>query len=427
MIDRSDSLLQQVKVTFGRNATRFILLLGDLGSAAIIGWCVQKILPSMPATNHVFQIWFFAMVLMWLFTYDIDKNFRLDFYLTYTRVLKIACWAALGYLLFFVTTREFYSLRYLVLVTLLWIVVATTLRWLLGKFSPPLRGLAFDLLPEILKVQEKIVWQIASEPKKVNLSQFDFLLIDFTKQYSTAGQELLTHAHIAGLPILSLPQVIEHLTGKVSIEHFNDYWIETTFYIDPFYLRLKRFLDIAITILLSPLLVFLLAIISILIFIFMGKPIFFWQQRMGLDDKPFKMVKFRTMVIDAEKQGSRSTSKDDERVTPLGMWLRKLRLDELPQFYNVLKGEMSIVGPRPEAAVLVENFVKNIPLFQTRHWLRPGITGWAQVRHGYASSQDEMMEKMRHDMFYLKNISLWLDLIIIFRTVVTVITGFGSR
>jgi lipopolysaccharide/colanic/teichoic acid biosynthesis glycosyltransferase len=427
MAERSVSIIQLIKFNFERHFLRWFLIIGDLGGAAFIGWQVRKFLVSLPATNFILQVWLLAVAFMWLITYDIDKNFRFDSYLTYTRILKIASWAGVAYLLYFVITREFYSLTFLFWVTVLWLAWTTSLRWLLDRFSPPLRGFALEAVPDVIRSHHKVIWKISNDPQQINLAEFDFLVIDFSKRYSTESQKLFTHAHMAGLPIMSIPQLIEHLTGKISIESFNDAWIESNFYIDPFYLRLKRIIDIVLTLLLAPLILFLGAIIALLIAIFMGKPIFFWQERVGLDDKPFKMVKFRTMVVDADKLGAASTGKEDDRVTKLGFWLRKLRLDELPQFYNVLRGDMSIIGPRPENAPLTENFMKNIPLFQVRHWLRPGITGWAQVMHGYATSQDEMMEKVRHDMFYLKNLSLWLDLIILFRTIMIVLTGFGSR
>lgn len=427
MPERSISMLRLVKFSLGRNATRLLLIAGDLGGAFLLGCLIKNFLPGLPSANYILQVWLLAMTGLWLFTYDIDKNFRLDLYLTYTRVLKIASFTAILYLLFFVVTRNFYSLTFLFWVTLAWTVWASALRFLLTKFAPPLRVLSFDQVPKLLQERQRVTWTTIIDPKKIQLTDYDFLLIDFTKQYPKESQELLTHAHVAGLPIFSVPQIIEHLTGKISIEHFSDYWVEATFYIDPIYLRFKRLLDIAVIVLFAPILLTVGALIALAILICMGRPILYWQERMGLDDKIFKMVKFRTMVVDAEKMGSGSTAKNDIRITKLGIFLRKLRLDEWPQFYNVLKGDMSLIGPRPEYAPLVEDFMKNIPLFQVRHWLRPGISGWAQVMHGYASSNDEMRDKIRYDMFYLKNLSLWLDLIIIFRTIATILTGFGSR
>lgn len=427
MTERSLPISRQSRFSLGRYAFKMLLILGDLGSAALLGWLIRWFLPDVPADANIYQIWLLILVGVWLITYDIDRHIRLDSYLTYTRVLKIAGWTALGYLLFFGVTREFYSLRFLLFATVAWLIFATTWRWLMTKLAPPLRGLAFENLPDILAKHEKVNWEIVSEPRQIDISKFDFLLIDFTKYYPAQWQQLLTHAHVVRLPILSVPQLIEHLTGKISIEHLNDSWVEATFYIDPFYLRLKRVLDLVITIILAPIILLLGVIIALAILITMGRPILFWQERAGLDDKIFRMVKFRTMIKDAEKIGAASTEINDYRVTKVGAWLRKLRLDELPQFYNVLRGEMSVIGPRPEHALLVDDFAKQIPLFQIRHWLRPGITGWAQVIHGYASNQDEMMDKIRLDLFYLKNLSLWLDLVIIFRTVLTILTGFGSR
>ncbi len=427
MTERSLPISRQSRFSLGRYTFRTLLILGDLGSAVLIGWLVRQFLPDVPPGANILQIWLLMLVGVWLITYDIDRHIRLDTYLTYTRVLKIACWTALGYLLFFVVTREFYSLRFLLFATSAWLIFAAVWRWLLTKLTPPLRGLAFENLPSILLKNQKVNWEIVSEPRQVEITKYDFLLIDFTKQYPAQWQQLLTHAHVVRLPILSVPQLIEHLTGKISIEHLNDSWVEATFYIDPFYLRIKRILDLVITILLAPIILLLGLIISLAILVTMGRPILFWQERAGLDDKIFRMVKFRTMVKGAEQMGAASTEVNDNRVTKVGTLLRKLRLDELPQFYNVLRGEMSVIGPRPEHALLADDFAKQIPLFQIRHWLRPGITGWAQVIHGYATNQDEMMEKIRLDLFYLKNLSLWLDLIIIFRTVLTILTGFGSR
>lgn len=423
------SIINARKIPFRLVSLRQLLILGDLGSALIIAWIVRRLLPALPGPDHVLQIWLLAVVMVWVITADIDKSFRLDAVLTYTRVLKIIWWAAVGYLLFFVTTREPYSLTFLLWASLSWGILAIGWRWVLSKLASPARGLAFETLPAALRNSHKVQWNIVTDPKQINLAEFDFLLIDFNKQYPEECQELFTHAHIVGLPIMSKPQIVEHLFGKISIEHFSNFWVEATFYIDPLYLRAKRFIDLAITIMVLPVLLPLCAIVALLVLLFMGRPILFWQERMGWGNESFNMVKFRTMINDTEKTGSGSTAKNDARVTRFGAILRKLRLDELPQFYNVFKGEMSIIGPRPEHVVLVEDFVKNIPLFQARHWLRPGITGWAQVMHGYAhaANQDEMMEKIRYDMFYLKNLSLWLDLIIIFRTIMTVLTGFGSR
>lgn len=429
MADRSLSMVQLFKNTLGRKTARLLLMAGDLGSAAVIGYLVLLFLPPFAQSMEMLRVWWLSLTVTWLLNAESEQSFRLDVNLFYARVLKVSFFSAVGYLLFFVVTREFYSLRFLLTVTLLWTTIALLLRWVLLKLAPPLRALSLEPLPAGAQLRTKVLWTTVANPKEASLTDFDFVVVDFRKQYGTELQELLTHAHVAGLPILSVPQVIEHLLGKISIEHFNDYWVEATFYINPLYLRLKRMVDLLLIFVLLPILIPLMAIIALGILIFMGRPILYWQERAGLNDRRFYMVKFRTMVREAEQLGGASTEKNDRRITRLGTFLRKLRLDELPQFYNVLKGEMSVIGPRPEHSLLVGDFAKNIPLFQIRHWLRPGITGWAQVNHGYAyaSSQEEMREKIRYDLFYLKNLSFWLDLIIIFRTMVTIVTGFGSR
>jgi len=154
--------------------------------------------------------------------------------------------------------------------------------------------------------------------------------------------------------------------------------------------------------------------------------VFFSQQRCGLNDSVFKMIKFRSMFKDAEKHsGPVWSQKDDPRVTKVGKILRKLRLDEIPQMYNVLKGEMSLVGPRPERPFFVEKLAKEIPYYKRRLKVRPGITGWAQVKHKYDESVEDVKEKLRYDLFYIENMSISMDLKILFRTIFVVIFGKG--
>jgi lipopolysaccharide/colanic/teichoic acid biosynthesis glycosyltransferase len=133
------------------------------------------------------------------------------------------------------------------------------------------------------------------------------------------------------------------------------------------------------------------------------------------------------MFDDSETEGPRFASLDDPRITPVGRLLRKLRLDELPQLWNVLRGDLSLVGPRPEQEKFVEEFTREIPFYADRHLVRPGITGWAQVNFGYAETVDQTIEKLKYDLFYVKHMSVWMDLRILLRSVATVLTGSGSR
>ncbi len=190
--------------------------------------------------------------------------------------------------------------------------------------------------------------------------------------------------------------------------------------------NIKRVSDVAISILsLAVLALPMAAIAAAIKFIDKHSPIYS-QRRIGRGGQPFNIYKFRTMVTDAEADGvPQLATTDDARITPLGNFLRKYRLDELPQFWNVIRGDMSIVGPRPERQYFINEIVKRAPSYILLHQVRPGITSWGMVKYGYASSVDQMIERMRYDMLYVENISLQLDIKIIFYTFHTVITGKG--
>ncbi|MFW5906502.1 MAG: TIGR03013 family XrtA/PEP-CTERM system glycosyltransferase, partial [Desulfobia sp.] len=157
-------------------------------------------------------------------------------------------------------------------------------------------------------------------------------------------------------------------------------------------------------------------------------PVFFFQERTGQRERPFKVIKFRTMRQDAESgTGAVWAEEKDPRITSVGRFLRKVRLDEIPQFWNVLKGEMSFVGPRPERPEFVEQLRKKLPYYGERHSVKPGITGWAQINYGYGASEKDALHKLEYDLFYIKNLSLMFDLFIILKTIKTVLAGNGAR
>jgi len=158
-----------------------------------------------------------------------------------------------------------------------------------------------------------------------------------------------------------------------------------------------------------------------------GSPIFFQQERTGLKGRTFQILKFRSMSQNAEADGPVWAATDDNRITRVGSFIRKFRLDELPQIFNVLRGEMSLVGPRPERPHFCELLEQNIPFFALRHTVRPGITGWAQVKYQYGSSVEESKTKLEYDFFYIKHMSIVLDLAILFETAKVMIYGRGAK
>jgi exopolysaccharide biosynthesis polyprenyl glycosylphosphotransferase len=194
-----------------------------------------------------------------------------------------------------------------------------------------------------------------------------------------------------------------------------------------FYPLAKRLFDLALVLLSLPLTLPLLLLLALLVRLDSDGSAFFIQRRTGRNGAPFAMVKFRSMRVDSEERGAQFTASGDDRTTRLGRVLRRYRLDELPQLWNVFKGEMSLIGPRPEQVPFVERFIEEIPLYDYRHQVRPGITGWAQVNQGYAAGVEETRLKLAYDLYYIKHFSLWMDLWIVLRTARTVLTGFGAK
>ena len=154
-------------------------------------------------------------------------------------------------------------------------------------------------------------------------------------------------------------------------------------------------------------------------------PIFYSQERVGLDGQAFSIVKFRSMRIDAEKNGAQMASENDDRTTKIGKFIRKYRIDELPQIYNVMRGDMGFVGPRPERPEFVQQLIKNIPYYNERHNVKPGLTGWAQLKYPYGATEEDSLEKLKYDLYYIKHRSFLLDLLILIRTVEIVLFGKG--
>ncbi|MGD8630431.1 MAG: TIGR03013 family PEP-CTERM/XrtA system glycosyltransferase [Gammaproteobacteria bacterium] len=235
-----------------------------------------------------------------------------------------------------------------------------------------------------------------------------------------------------GVTVIDMLTFFERETGKIKLGLVNPSWLFLSdgFRISTFSLVLKRGLDILASLLMLPFFLPVMLLVAIAIRLESGGTgsVIYQQTRVGAGGKEFQIYKFRSMRIDAEKDGvARWAKKHDTRVTRVGSFIRKVRLDELPQLFNVLKGDMSFVGPRPERPEFVKELEQQFPYYRERHRLRPGLTGWAQIRYEYGSRPEDAFEKLQYDLYYTKNCSIFLDLLIILHTIEVVLLGKGAH
>jgi sugar transferase (PEP-CTERM system associated) len=237
---------------------------------------------------------------------------------------------------------------------------------------------------------------------------------------------------MSGIDILDMLTFFERRTGKIRLDILQPSWLYLSegFRESTFRRVIKRWFDIAVVVFLMPvaLPVMVLAALAILVESKGRGPILYKQVRIKEGGERFEILKFRSMTAGAERDGvARWASKNDARITRVGMVLRNVRLDELPQLFNVLRGDMSFVGPRPERPEFVARFDKNIPCYQERHRVKPGLTGWAQIRYPYGDSEADALEKLQYDLYYVKNNNIFLDLFILLQTAEVVALGKGAR
>ncbi len=262
--------------------------------------------------------------------------------------------------------------------------------------------------------------------------EFDVLAFDSTNGHFSSDEiRKILQLKFQGKTVQDLSNLYENLTGKVPVTSIDDQWLlkspEFQRSDSIVYQKVKRMLDIIMAwfflLLTSPLFV----IIGVLIKLESAGPVFFVQERLGVGWKPFRCLKFRTMVDNAENEsGPVWATETDSRITRVGRILRKTRLDELPQLWNIIKGEMTFVGPRPIREHFAKKLAVNIPFYELRFCVKPGLTGWAQVNYDYAGSEEGQLEKFQYDLFYVRKMSLTLDLLALFKTFKTVIKRVGT-
>jgi lipopolysaccharide/colanic/teichoic acid biosynthesis glycosyltransferase len=328
-----------------------------------------------------------------------------------------------GLLAFFTLVfRRYYSIPMLLTDAVASLVLGAAVVVAHARWRPLVIGVLGPWHPMLSAIRP--VWRMVEGPG-ADIRPYDLLVTTFVDGLSPKWTPAVSRALLAGKPVRHAAQFLEESKGVVSIEHFHvDHIPEGG--LASYRIR-KRALELAVVITLGAPALILLGAGCLIVAVTMGRPVFFVQQRIGQGGRAFRMYKLRTMFLPRPVNVGTATSKADPRVTPVGRWLRRFHIDELPQLWNVLIGDMSIVGPRPEQPALAEEYRLQIPAFAYRLMVRPGITGWAQVRAGYAADVAETRVKLGYDLFYLKNFSFALDLQILMRTIGTLVTGGGVR
>ena len=266
-------------------------------------------------------------------------------------------------------------------------------------------------------------------PALVAKHQIDRIVVGLADRRGKLPIEQLLNAKMTGVRVEDATTTYERVTGKILIDDLRPSWLifSEGFRVSRLTRLLKRTIDLTLSVTMAIVCFPLMILTAIAIWLESGRPVLYCQERVGENGRPFTLCKFRSMRKDAEQAGRPVwASNDDERVTKVGRLIRKSRLDELPQLWNVARGDMSFVGPRPERPYFVAELAKEIPFYQQRHAVKPGLTGWAQVKYRYGASLEDAMEKLRYDLYYIKHLSIFFDLTIVFDTVKVVLFRKGA-
>jgi lipopolysaccharide/colanic/teichoic acid biosynthesis glycosyltransferase len=279
--------------------------------------------------------------------------------------------------------------------------------------------------------QPQALWTLMRSPT-IPADPVSGLVVDLRADLPEEWHRMIADAVLAGIPVFHVKQIEEALSGRVDIEHMSENQFGSLL---PSlgYRKLKTFVDFVAAAALLPALALPFAVIAVLIKLDSPGPVLFRQRRVGFGGQMFDVYKFRTMRHDlavrasAEERDAAMTAVGDARITRVGGALRRTRFDELPQIFNVLRGQMSWIGPRPEALPLSQWYTAELPFYRYRHIVKPGVTGWAQVNQGHVTDLDAVHDKLRYDFYYIKHFSTWLDLLVLIRTIRIVLGGFGAK
>ncbi|WP_125257789.1 sugar transferase [Brevundimonas fluminis] len=336
-----------------------------------------------------------------------------------TRVLLVH--GALSFLI--LALRLPYSNQVMLTAALVSCVLAPLVVWLANDGVKARIAAVGPWHPLMDRLEGRFDW--IEEPRS-NLLDYDLILTPDMGLLPVGWSKVLSNTMLMGRPVRHLAEFIEEVEGRTCLEHFDPQHVQNRGLTS--YRTRKRIMDVALVVIALPVAVPLLAAACVVIAVTMGRPVLFVQERVGLGGRVFRMYKLRTMRPALPNETAAATnSSNADRVTPAGRLFRKYRIDELPQLWNVLAGDMSIIGPRPEWRLLSEAYSAELPTYSYRYLVRPGITGWAQVRGGYASDLAETRAKVELDLFYIKNFSFALDVQILIRTIWTLASGFGAR
>jgi sugar transferase (PEP-CTERM system associated) len=278
-------------------------------------------------------------------------------------------------------------------------------------------------------VNPGIIGTPADIDRLVSAHQIDRIVVGLADRRGKLPIQELLRAKMAGVRVEDATTTYERVTGKILIDDLRPSWLifSDGFRVSRVARLMKRAIDLSLSLLMAIASLPLMVLTALLVWIDDGRPVLYRQERVGENGRTFVLSKFRSMRKDAEIAGQPVWAKDgDDRVTRVGRFIRKTRLDELPQLWNVLRGDMSFVGPRPERPFFVEELSQQIPFYQQRHAVKPGLTGWAQVKYRYGSSLEDAMEKLRYDLYYIKHLSVFFDLTIVFDTVKVVLFRKGA-